>query len=228
MVVVRTQTTQSQFLFTGGRIRCIKNRTIVHAGKTYQVIPSIKTGKMWLDRNLGANRVAASQSDAEAIGDLFQHGRGMDGHQDPSSSTRSGPVTLGTEGSDFILATGSDTDSWITNPPSTLWSDPDHANNLCPSGFKVPTRAEWEAEINGFSLSNSADLFNSFLKIPSTRRRVGSNGEVQDNVYVRLWSADRRSGFFGTTFHLFARSGYITAGQTHTTSDGLPVRCIER
>lgn len=212
----------------GGRIRCIKNRTIVHAGKTYQVIPSIKTGKMWLDRNLGANRVAASQSDAEAIGDLFQHGRGMDGHQDPSSSTRSGPVTLGTEGSDFILATGSDTDSWITNPPSTLWSDPDHANNPCPSGFKVPTRAEWEAEINGFSLSNSADLFNSFLKIPSTRRRVGSNGEVQDNVDVRLWSADRRSGFFGTTFHLFARSDYITAGQTHTTSDGLPVRCIER
>jgi hypothetical protein len=45
------------------------------------------TGRIWLDRNLGATRVAKSSADASAFGYLYQWGRLSDGHQKPSSAT---------------------------------------------------------------------------------------------------------------------------------------------
>ncbi len=43
--------------------------------------------KLWMDRNLGASRVASAYNDSEAYGDLFQLGRLDDGHQDRGSVT---------------------------------------------------------------------------------------------------------------------------------------------
>ena len=39
----------------------------------------------WLDRNLGALQVCTSSTDEKCYGDLFQWGRGDDGHQDRNS-----------------------------------------------------------------------------------------------------------------------------------------------
>jgi hypothetical protein len=38
-------------------------------------------GKVWMDRNLGASKVASSITDTSAYGDLYQWGRGSDQHQ---------------------------------------------------------------------------------------------------------------------------------------------------
>lgn len=49
---------------------------------TYGVITSAVTGKKkWMDRNLGASRVATASNDRMAYGHLFQWGRPADGHQ---------------------------------------------------------------------------------------------------------------------------------------------------
>ena len=48
---------------------------------------SPKTGKTWMDRNLGASRAATSSKDSEAYGDLYQWGRAADGHQKRNSAT---------------------------------------------------------------------------------------------------------------------------------------------
>jgi hypothetical protein len=45
------------------------------------------TGKTWMDRNLGASQVATSSTDVNAYGDLYQWGRGADGHQCRTSPT---------------------------------------------------------------------------------------------------------------------------------------------
>ena len=45
------------------------------------------TGKIWMDRNLGATQVAQSSSDKASYGYLFQWGRSSDGHQKRSSFT---------------------------------------------------------------------------------------------------------------------------------------------
>ena len=64
-----------------------------------------KTGKIWMDRNLGATQVASSTTDVAAFGDLYQWGRGSDGHQIRTSSTTSTlSSTDKTANSNFILA----------------------------------------------------------------------------------------------------------------------------
>jgi len=40
-----------------------------------------RTGRIWLDRNLGASRVALSPTDTQAYGDYFEWGRPADGHE---------------------------------------------------------------------------------------------------------------------------------------------------
>ncbi|HMS69026.1 MAG TPA: FISUMP domain-containing protein, partial [Saprospiraceae bacterium] len=55
------------FTYNGGTVTY---GTVVGAGN-----------RCWLDRNLGASQVATSSTDAAAYGDLFQWGRGDDGHQ---------------------------------------------------------------------------------------------------------------------------------------------------
>jgi hypothetical protein len=44
-------------------------------------------GKIWMDRNLGASRVATSSTDSVGFGDLYQWGRAKDGHQLRTSAT---------------------------------------------------------------------------------------------------------------------------------------------
>ena len=39
------------------------------------------TGRIWMDRNLGATRAATISTDTSAYGDLYQWGRGSDQHQ---------------------------------------------------------------------------------------------------------------------------------------------------
>ena len=51
------------------------------------------TGRIWMDRNLGATRVPTSASDAQGYGDLYQWGREKDGHQLRTSST-TGPSSF--------------------------------------------------------------------------------------------------------------------------------------
>ena len=45
-----------------------------------------KTGRIWMDKNLGAKQVATSASDTLSFGYLFQWGRAKDGHQERYSA----------------------------------------------------------------------------------------------------------------------------------------------
>ena len=44
-------------------------------------------GQVWMNRNLGASRVAVSSTDTAAYGDLYQWGRLDDGHESRTSLT---------------------------------------------------------------------------------------------------------------------------------------------
>jgi hypothetical protein len=60
-------------------------------GDNTQVVEVLNpaTGKIWMDRNLGAGRAATSSTDAQAYGHLYQWGRAADGHQIKTSGTTS-------------------------------------------------------------------------------------------------------------------------------------------
>jgi len=60
---------------------------ITHNGVKYDTVTSPYTGRVWLDRNLGASQVCTSATDTACYGDYYQWGRGHDGHQSSSSLT---------------------------------------------------------------------------------------------------------------------------------------------
>ena len=51
--------------------------TISHNGKSYGTVTSSYTGKVWLDRNLGASQVCTALDDTACYGDYYQWGRSV-------------------------------------------------------------------------------------------------------------------------------------------------------
>ncbi|MDD4531597.1 MAG: prepilin-type N-terminal cleavage/methylation domain-containing protein, partial [Candidatus Pacebacteria bacterium] len=126
---------------------CGDNVTFMYNGQllTYGTVTS-PAGKCFLDRNLGASRVANAYNDAESYGDLFQWGRAADGHQTRTSPLSSVLATSATNpGSSFIPNSVSPYD-WLASQRTDLWQGVSGINNPCPSGFRIPTNTEWQAE----------------------------------------------------------------------------------
>jgi len=183
-------------------------------------------GSCWLDRNLGASRVAESSTDPEAYGDLFQWGRLADGHQIRTSGTTTDLSSTDTPGhGDFILAPTSPFD-WRSPQNDDLWNEEDGIiiNNPCPVGFRLPTDAEWNAERQIWSSNNAAGAFNSPLKLPVAGDRYGSSGSLlavgSGGVY---WS--------GTVSGILAR--YLAFNSSNAgmgssgRAGGFSVRCLK-
>ncbi len=145
-------------------------------------------GKIWMDRNLGATRVATSSTDTESYGDLYQWGRGTDGHQKRSS------VTITTPPLSIPMLANS---SFINNPAnwtgkdySYLWQGVSGVNNPCPTGYRLPTESEWKAELASWSKKNAEGAFISPLKLPLAGIRSGSEGTIMGGgEQGRYWSS---------------------------------------
>ena len=131
--------------------------------------------KCWLDRNLGATQVATSSTDVDSYGDLFQWGRGADGHQIRTSSTTSTLSSTNTPGNtNFILSSG----DWRSPQNDNLWQGVNGLNNPCPTGFRLPTTAELVAEYSTWSSGGAAGAFSSPLKLPAPGFRHYSSGSL--------------------------------------------------
>ena len=145
------------------------------------------TGRIWMDRNLGATQVATSSTDSNAYGDLYQWGRGADGHQIRTSGTTSTLSSTDQPGNvNFILAPNSPF-NWRSPQNTNLWQGVNGVNNPCPSGYRVPTEAEWQAEYATWTSPNYA--FGSPLKLPKAGIRTNNNSFNQLGTGGRYWSS---------------------------------------
>ncbi len=182
------------------------------------------TGKTWMDRNLGASRVATSSNDAEAYGDLYQWGRGTDGHQIRTSGTTATLSSTDQPGNgNFILAPSSPYD-WRSPQNDNLWQGVAGVNNPCPTGYRIPTQAEWEAERLSWTANTSVGAFASPLKLPMAGFRSGSNGSLYNVGTLGLyWSS--------TVSSEYARYLYFNSSIAGMNSDvrayGCSVRCLK-
>jgi len=182
------------------------------------------TGKIWMDRNLGASRVAQVFDDPASYGDLYQWGRLADGHQCRNSSTTDqlSSFDLPLLG-DFILAPNFPFD-WRSPQNDNLWQGLNGMNNPCPIGYRLPTELELNAERLSWTENNKMGAFNSPLKWPSSGARSSSNGSLSlvgtDGVY---WAS--------TASDIFSRFLYFVSNNATMSSfsraDGFSVRCFK-
>ena len=186
------------------------------------------TGEIWKDRNLGASQVATSSTDAAAYGDLYQWGRATEGHEVRTSGiTATNATTAVPNGGNawdglFITEDSSPFD-WLTPQDNTLWQGVSGINNPCPSGFRLPTEAEFEAERLSWTSNNASGAFGSPLKLVVGGYRNRYNGSL-GNVGSggNYWSSSVSGAY--------ARSLYFGSGDAGMYSNGrasgFSVRCI--
>ncbi len=148
--------------------------TFTYNGSTVTYGTVLSTGnKCWLDRNLGATRVAEDSDDSQAYGDLFQWGRLDDGHQVRTSSTTTNLSNSDVPGHNMFIMAPNYPNDWRSPQNHNLWQGEGGTNNPCPDGYRLPTQAEWDTERASWSSNNTDGAFASPIKLPLAGRRGG-------------------------------------------------------
>jgi hypothetical protein len=194
---------------------------------TYGVVVS-GNYKCWLDRNLGATQVATSSQDAASYGDLFQAGRGADGHQLKTSGITSTLSTSDIPGNSNFIKTdnAANNNDWRNPQNANLWQGVNGVNNPCPSGFRLPSFSEMVSEYSSWNSATISGAFASPLKLPLAGFRNGFNGELYSiGVRGEYWTSDFTRNEAAS---LSMRTTELTVGVTPSNrSQGFSVRCIK-
>jgi len=194
----------------------VQAETITHNGVTYGTVTSPHTGRVWLDRNLGASRVCTAYNDSACYGNYYQWGRGTDGHEKSNSTTTSTQaIDVNNAGSNFIKGNSdwasTDSDGRIR---SANWSKTD-GSSVCPIGYVVPKITEFIAE----NISGKIDSYDK-LKLPSSGWRYGEYGDLRNRgSYEVFWTSSQPILF------------RINSGEVEwygsSPWNGLSIRCIK-
>jgi len=123
----------------------------------------------------------------------------------------------------FILVAGNPYD-WQTPPNDDLWQKINGVNNPCPTGYRLPTEAEWNAERQSWVSNDASGAFGSPLKLPLTGSRDYSSGSLGGVGSLGIYWSSSVAG---------SLSRFLGFGSSNADlySDfrayGLSVRCIK-
>jgi len=180
----------------------------------FGTITSPVTGRVWMDRNLGASEVCTSSDDEKCYGDYYQWGRYPDGHEKADSATTLKVASSYLPDSGKFVVSSYD---WTTLDRSG--TDRSKHYNICPVGFRLPSIEELKAE----KISNSDDAFNS-LKLPTTGERT-KEGYFEDKGNKGYLLST--SSVYSNNYKLLNyNSGYASYALSSRAA-GVPVRCIK-
>lgn len=160
-------------------------------------VPSVVspyTGRIWMDRNLGALRVAQSTTDADAQGWLYQWGRLTDGHQLRNSSTTSVLSATSNPGNNFFITATVNPFDWRSPvQDGSAWQGVNGLNNPCPAGFRIPSLSEFNDEIYSLPTQTIQSVFDSFLKLIAGGTRL-QGGAIATATWLYYWGAGTNTG----------------------------------
>lgn len=180
------------------------------------------TERVWMDRNLGAERPAFILRDNRAFGDLYQWGRFGDGHQCRNSPLTDMLAETEEPGHDsFIVATTPPQD-WLMRQEDGLWRGGDAVNNPCPDGFRLPTVEEWNEEIRSWVPSVTHTSFSSNLRLPLSGMRRPNGVIAMERQIGYYWT----SSVVGDQAMILVMTPNFAFIRPAARATGYSVRCI--
>lgn len=202
---------------------------------TTLVVPIITpSGRIWMDRNMGASRAATSATDYFAYGCLYQWGRGNDGHSSinwtsatagtpVNATTRSTPAPTDTPGDAVFIIPSASPNDWRSDNNSTRWQVGNQVNNPCPTGYRVPTRAEILTEFTTNGITNADKAYSSVLKFALAGYRSG-NSFIGPGLSFYMWTSST-SGTISSSYGVSASGAYPASFSVRATAEAL--RCMK-
>lgn len=194
----------------------------------------------WLEfmcYNLGADQTEDPfTSSAKTYGDWYQWGRKTDGHEKRGSGKAAmattgdlddnGQVKTTSKVGKFLTSSASPYD-WRSPQDNKLWGATKTVSDPCPTGWKVPTNAQWNdvlsknstkkwETIGGYSLGEAL-----FLPAAGIRPYDGTTNGVGTHGYY--WSSTISST---NSYYLNFHSGGIYSNYNYRAT-GCSVRCVQ-
>ena len=203
LTVLSTETTNSQGTTTFyvapyyAKLYAIKNG-ITYYGPEIDFLPNWPTqsqaGKTWVKANLGALRVAESSTDTDSYGWYYNWGKPTDGHQFSNSPRNATKFDSDTPTPGIFTCCNNNIIYWQNDNyrNDNLWSGVSGINNPCPSGWRLPTKNEWQTLLSTSpTITNKGSAFSNPIKLPEQMGRDRGTGEIKlnntNNIY---WSGD--------------------------------------
>jgi hypothetical protein len=198
------------------------SEAISHNGWTYMTVQSPRTGKIWLDRNIGAKSACLSSSSTDCYGDYFQWGRLADGHEKADSKVFDSTIGVyGPGSSDEFITVLAD---WGTGDDGggtrqSMWFD-SSGDSVCPVGYNIPTQDELVAE----EMGNPSGLF--YHNVPKSGYRDPTGAVSNTGSLQILWSRQQVNGGNGADT---GRRAWASSSSQSSTEQGraygINIRC---
>ena len=179
------------------------------------------TGRTWMDRNLGAERVSQAINDSRSYGDLYQWGRRADGHEKRASAVTQENATTVQPGHGMFISGNA---TWNDSQNFNLWEGVDAINNPCPCGFRLPTQQELIDELETWNTKDANGALLSELKFSLTGYRANADGSVaSEGNFGYYWSSEA-SDMSGLDLGINQTNAHPSS---HHQAGGASVRCIK-
>lgn len=193
-------------------------------------VASPATGRIWMDRNLGAAQAATSSLDAAAYGDLYQWGRFADGHQCRNSATTSTLSSTDQPGHGHFIKGRFRAYDWRSPGNNNLWQSVSKVNNPCPTNYRLPTLPEWNTELMFWSNHNAEGAMDSPLKLPMAGLRNCEDASLDWTGSVGCYWSGTANPIPSPDFEsYYLEFDYESAGLRSygRRASGFSVRCIK-
>ncbi|MEI7589566.1 MAG: hypothetical protein WCJ68_08730 [Chitinophagia bacterium] len=184
------------------------------------------TGKIWMDRNLGATQASTLSNESASFGNLYQWGRATDGHQLINSTTTQTPSASTTSANSYFVV-GSNQRDWLSTSNNNLWQGVNGVNNPCPKGFRIPTKQEWIDEKATWNPQNASGALASPLKLPDTQkfRNFTDGGQLSATYYWSSTVENVTSTYYDKKSYVLQLSSLLIP--SYERSYGFSCRCIQ-